>query len=55
MAYVISGPTASAAFVGRVQGVVVQASAFTPVRPSASAFVPTSGKATVTDWSWRIW
>jgi len=53
--YSTSGPTASAAFVGRVHGVVVQASALTPVSPSASAFEPTSGKVTVTDWSWRIW
>ena len=53
-AYVICGPTASARFVGRVHGVVVQARARTAVRPSASAFAPTSGNVTVTVWSWRI-
>ncbi|OUE16095.1 hypothetical protein CMMCA002_08055 [Clavibacter michiganensis subsp. michiganensis] len=50
----MSGPTASAMLVGRVQGVVVQASARTAVRPSDSAFAPTSGNVTVTDWSWRM-
>ena len=53
-AYSMSGPTASAKFVGRVHGVVVQASARTAVRPSDSAFAPVSGNVTVTVWSCRI-
>ncbi len=50
----MSGPTASAKFVGSVHGVVVHASARTAVSPSDSAFAPMSGNVTVTDWSWRI-
>jgi hypothetical protein len=51
--YSIAGPTASALFVGRVHGVVVQASAETPARPSVSAFSPTSGNPIVTEGSCR--
>ena len=53
-AYWMSGPTTSARLVGSVHGVVVQARARTPVSPSTSARSPTSGKVTVTVWSWRI-
>ena len=53
-AYSMSGPTASAKFVGSVHGVVVQARARTAVSPSASAFGPVSGNVTVTVWSCRI-
>ena len=50
-AYSMSGPTASARLVGRVQGVVVQARARTAVSPRLSALARSSGKVTVTDWS----
>ena len=54
-AYVMEGPTASAALVGSVQGVVVQASAWTPASCRESSESPAlMGNVTVTVWSWRF-